>query len=148
MTQGVLIESEEREEIKRKIIAYLSEAYGRTMYGACAAAGISTSEAYRWRDGDDVFKADIKKAREIGAENATDVAESVIMLALQAKDKKTARWFLETRGKGRGYVKQTQLTGAGNAPLIPQRTDPATYPTDEEALAAALERLRHRPDAG
>lgn len=146
MTQGVIIQKEEREEMCAKIVAYLSEAYGRTMYAACAYAGVSQTEAYTWRDEDPTFDNAVTKARKIGRENAKDKAESIIMLALNNKSVKTAKWFLERAAKDRDYSARTEHTGPGGTPLHP--TGPAlAEATDEDAQRVWSEDARAAPDA-
>lgn len=48
-------------------------------------------------------------------EHHVDIAEAAILNIIGDKDHKehakTARWFVETRGKTRGYHKKTEITG-------------------------------------
>lgn len=53
---------------------------------------------------------------DIGAE-LIDAAEAVVADAILAKDKGMARWFLERKGKGRGYTTRTEVTGKDGAAL-------------------------------
>lgn len=139
MTQGVVIEKQEKQKICANIIAYLSEAYGRTFYGACQNAGVSQREAYTWRDEDSAFDKAVDAARKVGRENATDVAESIIMVSLNNKSVKTAKWFLETAGKGRGYAKKLEtVVTEGPETTVDENC------TDEQAAAAYAEKMRRR----
>lgn len=141
MLEGVKITEDEKEEIKRKILEHLSSGIGRTFYGACQASGISVSEAYTWRKESEAFDEAVKAARNIGYENMKDLAEKGVVSLLQKEDPKTVRWFMETKGRDRDYIKRNELTGAGGAPLNPL-TEPKERPTEEEAFAAFNEMAR------
>ncbi len=43
-------------------------------------------------------------------ETTMDMAEGVILSGIRAKDKQTARWYAERKGKGRGYASKTELS--------------------------------------
>lgn len=43
-------------------------------------------------------------------ETTLDMAEGVILSGLKGKDKQTARWYAERKGKGRGYASKTELS--------------------------------------
>lgn len=142
---GVRRSEEEVEEIKRKVTLYLSEGVGRTFYGACQSAGVGISEAYTWRDEDSKFEQAVKSARRMGRESAKDIAESIIMGALNNKSVKTAKWFLTMTGKDRDYSQRTELTGKGGSALHPTNPAPPAA-TDEEALGVWSEDARAAPE--
>lgn len=56
------------------------------------------------------FKADVE-------ERLLDLAEAGVAKKLISGDGTTQRWFLELKGKGRGYVRRQEQTGADGAPL-------------------------------
>jgi hypothetical protein len=51
-------------------------------------------------------------------ESLLDAAEAVVAEALVQKDRRMARWYLERKGKFRGYTTRAELTGA-NGSAIP-----------------------------
>lgn len=138
---GVTRSGEEIEGLKLKILDYLSQGYGRTFYGACQNCQVGTSEAYKWRKEDEGFEKGVTEARHIGMENAMDVAENGSMKLLMGEDGKHIRWFLETKGKGRGYVKRVEQTGKDGSSLHPM-SEPVPKATEEEGLAAINEMVR------
>lgn len=141
MPNGVKRSPEETEEIQQKMIAHLAGGIGRTFYGACQACGVGVSEAYEWRKEIESFDEAVKAARNIGYENMKDLAEKGVVSLLQKEDAKTVRWFMETKGRDRDYIKRNELTGAGGSPLNPL-TEPKERPTEEEAFAAFSEMAR------
>lgn len=50
-------------------------------------------------------------------EGITDLAETTIVKAIQGGDVGTARWYLSTKGKQRGYGERLELTGAEGKPI-------------------------------
>jgi hypothetical protein len=50
-------------------------------------------------------------------EGITDLAESTVIKAIQAGDVGTARWYLATKGKERGFTERRELTGADAGPI-------------------------------
>jgi hypothetical protein len=141
MPHGVRRSLEEIGELKKKIVEYLATGYGRTFLGACQYVGLGGgSEAYVWRKEDAEFDNAVKTARNVGNENALDVAENVIMDALQSKDLKTTRWFLDRKGVKRGYIPKSISASAdlGAMPKI-DRDVP------DSVLDEAMARLRLPP---
>ena len=111
MAQGIEPTSEELEELKAKVLEYLSGSYGRTLFGAGQQLGYkSPSSIYAWMDADPVFKDEVDKARKMGTENALDLAENGSMKLLQSEDPKHIRWFLDRKGAERGYKQSTVFT--------------------------------------
>lgn len=102
---------------------------------ACEAAGVSRETYYEWCRTDSAFKAKATEAHEI----ALDFAETKLFQLINGvkmkssmKDKdgnqlevyslppNTAAviFFLKTRGKQRGYIERTEVTGKDGEPLI------------------------------
>lgn len=50
-------------------------------------------------------------------ETMLDVAEGVAKSAIIAQDKQMTRWFLDRKGRNRGYVTRSEQTGADGEPL-------------------------------
>lgn len=59
----------------------------------------------------------LKEVRQEVDENLIDVAEANVVGALDGGDMKTTRWFLERKGKDRGYVTRQEQTGKNGEPL-------------------------------
>lgn len=59
------------------------------------------------------YKALIDAEREA----TIDKAESIIIMALNETDIQTAKWYLQTIGKKRGYSEKFEITGADGGPL-------------------------------
>lgn len=69
-------------------------------------------------------------------EQMLDRAEAVIADAILNKDRKTTQWYLDRKGRGRGYVTRTEQTGLDGAPLPAASVNIHVHyvdaPTDEE----------------
>lgn len=72
-----------------------------------------------------------------------DAAEAVVANAILAKDKQMTRWYLDRKGRERGYTTRTELTGPGGAAIaVAQRLDvtvtyvdaPASEPEEEPPI--------------
>jgi hypothetical protein len=55
----------------------------------------------------------IGQAYDDEVERTVDVAEAVVLKALQDNDVVTAKWFLTMKGSGRGYVPRQDVTSGG-----------------------------------
>ena len=60
----------------------------------------------------------IQQAYEDERERVTDLAETVILKALTEGDVGTARWYLATIGKDRGYTERREYSGPDNGPIV------------------------------
>lgn len=61
---------------------------------------------------------ELKDVRNECDEELLDVAEASVVSAIhEGKDMKTVRWYLERKGKERGYVTRQEQTGADGEPL-------------------------------
>jgi hypothetical protein len=77
-------------------------------------------------------------------EEICDIAEAKVIQAIRSGDMQTVRWFLETKGKGRGYVRRVEATGADGGPIEARTTVDLSACSDAEleamrVLAAARE---------
>ncbi len=92
-------------EQKELMLFHLSRSNGNVVY-ACKKVGVSRMTHYRWLASDAVY-----------AESVNDIAEAVvdnmealfIRTTVEEKDLRSMRWFLERRGKDRGYGKPTVM---------------------------------------
>lgn len=50
-------------------------------------------------------------------ESVTDLAETTVIKAIRDGDVGTARWYLSTKGKNRGYGERLEVTGAEGKPI-------------------------------
>ena len=73
---------------------------------------------YRWIDEDENFK----KAYEDQQEALIDFAESSLLKSINNGSDTATIFFLKTKGKKRGYVERTELSGNDGKDLIPART--------------------------
>ena len=144
MVQGVKIKKDEKDEICKKIVELLSSGMGKTFYGVVQEVNrVSITEAYEWRKEDPEFDKAIDAARRLGTESMIDLAESKLFKNIHEGDMKSVRFFLERKGKIRGYAARTELTGADGVPL-PMGVDKERKLTPQEELDAALE-IMQRP---
>lgn len=80
---------------------------------AAKACGVSRVTIYKFLD----KHPELKEVREQATEELIDVAERYVQDAVEEKDMKTIRWFLERKGKERGYVTRQEQTGKDGEPL-------------------------------
>ena len=62
---------------------------------ACAKAGMSRATYYRWLNDDPDFREKAERCKKLGVQMVNDMAESVLIGEIQAKNGKTARYWLE-----------------------------------------------------
>ncbi|PBC01747.1 helix-turn-helix domain-containing protein [Mesorhizobium sp. WSM3860] len=87
---------------------------------------------------------EIQEADSEIADELLDVAEGQVVIALRSGDLQTVRWYLELKGKDRGYVRRVEQTGKNGGPVETQAwANPKDY-TDEEldVLIAAAQRRK------
>jgi len=80
--------------------------------------GVSRSTLYRFLD----EHPELKEIANEVTEEMLDLAESNVITALKASDIHTTRWFLETKGKHRGYTRQLNLAGKDGGPVQVEAT--------------------------
>src|SRR5918994_1593064 len=93
---------------------YLTETYGRPCARNTISTYLSKNEALR------AFQAEC-------LETALDVAESALMRRIEQGDTSAIRFFLETRGKHRGYTRRLETTGPRGGPIEHRDVDPREY---------------------
>jgi hypothetical protein len=99
-------------ERKELMLFHLSRSHGNVVY-ACDKVGISRMTHYRWLASDATYA----EATNDIAEGVVDRMESLfIKTTVEEKDLRSMRWFLERKGRDRGYGKPTvmALDGEGN----------------------------------
>lgn len=78
---------------------------------------------------------ELNAVREEASERLVDVAESHLASALQDGDMKTIRWYMERKGKNRGYTTRVEQTGMDGGPIefgVPEYdvVEPISEPED------------------
>ncbi|CDX30865.1 hypothetical protein MPLA_140352 [Mesorhizobium sp. ORS 3359] len=75
---------------------------------------------------------EVKAAAADVDEETLDLAESQVVKAIRAGDLPTVRWFLELKGRDRGYVRRVENTGKDGGPIkTQQKPDLSELSVDE-----------------
>ncbi|RUV37428.1 helix-turn-helix domain-containing protein [Mesorhizobium sp. M7A.F.Ca.MR.148.00.0.0] len=110
--------------------------------------GIKTVAAERLNVGRTTLYAFLNEHPEIQeadsqiSEELLDVAEGQVVIALRSGDMQTVRWYLELKGKDRGFVRRVETTGKNGGPVeTAQKLDLANMSDEElEILLRAAEK--------
>ena len=116
----------EQVNTKKEILVAL-EAYHGIVTDACGSIGLSRSTFYDWLKTDLEFKAAVDEIQE----TALDFVESKLFQKINGISTKSHDgevyqqppsdtaiiFYLKTRGKRRGYIERTELTGADGGPV-------------------------------
>ncbi|OHV67905.1 hypothetical protein LCM4576_23600 [Mesorhizobium sp. LCM 4576] len=103
-----------------------------------AHAGIKTAAAAALKVGKTTLYAflkahpDVMEAAADVDEEILDLAESEVAKAIRAGDMATVRWFLELKGKDRGYVRRVENTGKDGGPIQTRQKPDLSEISDEE----------------
>lgn len=81
---------------------------------ACREVGIDRTTHYNWLKDDPEYKEAIEN---IG-EEVIDFAESKLHNLIDSGDVASTIFYLKTKGKKRGFVERTELTGNEGQPII------------------------------
>ena len=65
-------------------------------------------------------------------EATLDLAESGMKGHLKSKNLDAIKYYLERKGKGRGYVKQTEVAGVGDKPISLTIVPATGHPEEED----------------
>ena len=98
---------------KDNILKALEQSLG-VVTTACKAVGISRAVFYEWQKKDSDFSAAVAELDNV----ALDFAESALYKQIQEGNTSATIFYLKTKGKNRGYVERTEITGANNTPLL------------------------------
>jgi hypothetical protein len=74
---------------------------------ATKALGIDRTTPYRWMREDDEFKEKVEEIQNV----VLDFAEGRLYELVQEKNPTAVIFLLKTKGKSRGYVERTEITG-------------------------------------
>lgn len=94
--------------------------------------GIDRNTYYNWCKSDPKFAAEIDNI----AESCIDFAESQLFKQISEGNSTSTIFYLKTKGKKRGYVETTEITGKDGKDLVPARVDVSKL-TDEQLKALA-----------
>ena len=81
---------------------------------ACKIVGIARSTHYEWFNND----PDYRKSVEDTAEIALDFAESKLYKQIENDDTTATIFYLKTKGKKRGYIERSEVTGADGESIV------------------------------
>ena len=112
---------------KKKMLVALEKSLG-VVTVAIKNVGLDRSQYYHWLNEDKEFAEAVEVMNDI----ALDFAESSLHKQIQGGVPASTIFYLKTRGKGRGYIERTELTGKDGEPLT-------MTPEEREARIAALE---------
>lgn len=88
------------------------------IHPACMAVGIERKTHYRWLETDPKYKMAVEDIANI----ALDFAEGKLHTQIKSNNTTATIFYLKTKGKARGYVERTEVTGADGKPLAPEKT--------------------------
>lgn len=99
---------------KKKEFLKAYEAKANNISLACKGVGIVRQTYYNWMENDPEFAQEIENLNEA----ELDFAETQLKRLMRDGDKISTIFYLKTKGKKRGYVERTELTGAEDAEPI------------------------------
>lgn len=111
---------------------------------AAQALKVSRGTLYRFLD----KNTEIAESLDDIDEEIKDLAEGQMLKLLRAGDPQTVRWFLEMKGKDRGYVRRSEHTGKNGGPIeTAEKTDLSKYTDDELTQMLAIEEARAKRES-
>ena len=96
---------------KESILKSLEQSLG-VVTMACRQAEIPRSTFYKWLKTDEEFAKQVKDIDNV----ALDFAESQLHKQIQDGIPASTIFYLKTKGKKRGYIERTEITGAEGMP--------------------------------
>ena len=102
------------EQDKERVLVALERTLG-VVTSACKEAGIGRTAFYRFYNEDQSFK---EKADSIQAV-ALDFVESQLFKQIREGNTAATIFYLKTKGKVRGYLERTEITGMNGEPIQP-----------------------------
>lgn len=98
---------------KKDVVAALAKYHG-IVSDSCKEARISRETFYKWLHKDKKFAAEV----EAVLDEALDFVESKMFQSIEAGDVRMIIFYLETKGKKRGYTKKVELAHQGNVQIV------------------------------
>lgn len=100
-------------KVKKKLMLEALKATMGIVSQAAEQAGISRSVHYKWMLNDKKYKQEVEEGTEV----KKDFIESKLIQLIQKDDPRAVIFAAETQLKDRGYVRRSEVTGKGGAPL-------------------------------
>lgn len=97
---------------KKALIEALEKSLGIVTV-ACKKVGVARQTFYNYKDSDPEFKAAVDELENV----ALDFVESQLFQQIRENNSTSTIFFLKTKGKHRGYIERTELTGLDGAAL-------------------------------
>lgn len=119
------------QKLKEATLEALEKSLG-VVTTACKKVNVARSTFYKWLTEDKEFEVAVNDMDNI----ALDFAESSLHRQILSGIPSSTIFYLKTRGKKRGYIERTEVTGADGAPLIESEKDRISR------IAALKEKLR------
>ena len=91
---------------KKEVLVALEASLG-VVTTACKKAGIDRTTFYRYVNDDAEFAKEVKSIENV----ALDFAESSLHKQIQAGVPASTIFYLKTKGKERGYIERSEITG-------------------------------------
>ena len=126
------IQANTTEQHKKQAIEAMKKSLG-IVSKACAAIKISRTTFYEWIKTDEEFKAEILDIEEY----QLDFVEGKLLKLINDENPTAVIFYLKTKGRKRGFVERTEVTGADGKDLNPNITIEIIDSTDKV-----------KPDAG
>ena len=99
---------------KKKLLLEALEKSLGVISTAVKKVGISRGTFYNYVEADPDFKKAVQEIEEA----SIDFVESALLKQIKEGNTTATIFFLKTRGKKRGYVERTEVTGVDGSPVI------------------------------
>lgn len=113
------------QKLKEATLEALEKSLG-VVTTACKKVNVARSTFYKWLTEDKEFEAAVNDMDNI----ALDFAESSLHRQIQSGIPSSTIFYLKTRGKKRGYIERTEVTGADGESLAQITSIKINKPTD------------------
>lgn len=100
------------DNLKNIMLQMLSESMG-VVSEACRKANITRETFYKWKKEDDTFRKAVEDVDDI----ALDFGESALHKRISEGSDTAIIFYLKTKGKRRGYIERSEVTGADGKDL-------------------------------
>ena len=103
-------------EVKKALLEAYRKSLGN-ITSSCMAVGIDRGTFYKWKAKDAKFAKKIEELNEV----QMDFVESKLLENIKNLDTSAIIFYLKTKGKHRGYIERTEITGKDGESLIPHK---------------------------
>lgn len=127
---------------RKKFLHFFEETFGNVA-ASCKLAGIGRMTYYRWINSPTKINEKFRKQLEriLAPERALDLAESVVIAHAEAGSLKAAQYYLDNKGKARGYGDKTgQAVSILNLQQNRQQPERPLIEKVADACLAAMEK--------